>query len=67
MRSAVDVQAAHMAHFAAAVTLRRRFFSIAGRLTRSARGLTLYLPERWPWAEKFIRALARLQAIPPPA
>ena len=30
-------------------TLRRRFFSIAGRLTRSARRLTLHLPQRWPW------------------
>ena len=30
-------------------TLRRRFFSIAGRLTRTARRLTLHLPQRWPW------------------
>ena len=29
-------------------TLRRRFFSRAGRLTRSARRLTLHLPQRWP-------------------
>ena len=48
-------------------TLRRRFFSLAGRLTRSARRLTLHLPRRWPWAEKFSRALARLRAIPLPA
>ncbi len=27
-------------------TLRRRFFSMAGRLTRSARRLTLHLPQR---------------------
>ena len=27
-------------------TLRRRFFSLAGRLTRSARRLTLHLPPR---------------------
>ena len=47
-------------------TLRRRFFSLAGRLTRSARRLTLHLPDRWPWAEKFSRALARLRAIPTP-
>ena len=31
-------------------TLRRRFFSLGGRLTRSARRLTLHLPRRWPWA-----------------
>ena len=48
-------------------TLRRRFFSLAGRLTRSARRLTLHLPDRWPWAEKFSRAMARLRAIPLPA
>ena len=29
-------------------TLRRRFFSIAGRLIRSARRLTLHPPQRWP-------------------
>ena len=48
-------------------TLRRRFFSLARRLIRSARRLTLHLPERWPWAEKVSRALARRQAIPSPA
>ena len=45
-------------------TLRRRFFSLAGRLTRSARRLTLHLPQRWPWETQFSGALARLQAIP---
>ena len=29
-------------------TLRRRFFSLAGRITRSARRLTLHLPQGWP-------------------
>ena len=48
-------------------TLRRRFFSIAGRLTRSARRLTLHLPQRWPWEAQFSCALARLRAIPFPA
>ena len=48
-------------------TLRRRFFSLAGRLTRSARRLTLHLPQRWPWETQFSRALARLRAIPLPA
>jgi hypothetical protein len=45
-------------------TLRRRLFGLPGRLTRSARKVTLHLPTRWPWAEPFARALARLQAIP---
>ena len=48
-------------------TLRRRFFSIAGRITHSARRLTLHLPRRWPWKTQFSRALARLRAIPLPA
>jgi hypothetical protein len=48
-------------------TLRRRLFSLAGRLTRSARRVTLHLPTCWPWAEPFARALARLRAIPIPA
>ena len=48
-------------------TLRRRFFSLAGRLTHSARRLTLQLPQRWPWETQFSDALARLRAIPLPA
>ena len=47
-------------------TLRRRFFSIAGRLTRSARGLTLHLPQRLHWEDQFSRALARFRALPLP-
>ena len=48
-------------------TLRRRVFALAGRLTRSARRLTLHLPQRWPWETQFSRALARLRALPLPA
>ena len=44
----------------------RRFFALAGRLTRSARRLTLHLPQRRPWETQFNRALARLRAIPRP-
>jgi hypothetical protein len=46
-------------------TLRRRFFSLPGRLTRSARRLTLHLPIRWPWATAFSAALLKLRALPP--
>ena len=46
---------------------RRRFFALAGRITHSARLLTLHLPKRWPWEKKVTRALARLRAIPLPA
>ena len=45
----------------------RRLFSLAGWLTRSARRLTLHLPQRWPWENQFSRALARLRALPLPA
>ena len=48
-------------------TLRRRVFALVGRITRSARRLTLHLPQRWPWETQFSRALARLRAIPLPA
>ena len=47
--------------------LRRRLFSLAGRLTRSARRLTLHLPQRWPWENQFSRALARFRALPLPS
>ena len=47
-----------------AKTLRRRLFGLVGRLTRSARRITLHLPARWPWAAEFTAALARFRAIP---
>ena len=65
---AVQVLAHNLARWAARIglgeqvvttkTLRRRFFSMVGRLTRSARRLTLHLPRRWPWETQFSRALA---------
>ncbi len=48
-------------------TLRRRVFALLGRLTRSARRLTLHLPKCWPWEAQFSRFLTRLRAIPIPA
>ena len=44
-------------------TLRRRHLRTPGRTTRSARKLTLHLPEHWPWAEQFNNSLARLRTI----
>ena len=74
---AVQVMAHNLARWAARIglgeqlvttkTLRRCFFSIAGRLTHTARRLTLHLPQRWPWETPFSCALARLRAIPLPA
>ena len=48
-------------------TLRRRLFSLAGRITRKARRLTLHLPRGWPWENRFSSALAQLRALPFPS
>jgi len=45
-------------------TLRRRYLTLPGRITRSARRATLHLPARWPWRTSFTQALARLPAMP---
>ncbi len=47
-------------------TLRRRFFSPAGPITRKARGLIPHLPRSWPRKTRFACALARLRALPLP-
>jgi Transposase DDE domain group 1 len=47
-----------------AQTIRRRYLTLPGRITCSARLATLHLPARWPWRERFTQALARLRAIP---
>jgi len=46
-------------------TLRRRLLTIPGRVTRTARTVTLRLPARWPWETEFLTALERLRAVPP--
>ena len=56
---AVQVMAHNLARWTARIglgertvttkTLRRRVFALVGRITRSARRLTLHLPRRWPW------------------
>jgi hypothetical protein len=71
---AVQVMAHNLARWTARIglgagivttkTLRRRLFGLPGRLTRSARRLTLHLPARWPWAMGWGAALIRLRAIP---
>ena len=48
-------------------TLRRRFFSLAGRFTRKARRLILHVPQGWPWQNQFSSALPRLRALPLPS
>ena len=44
-------------------TLRRRHLRTPGRLTRSARKLTLHLPTRWPWAQQFTNSLTQLRSV----
>jgi hypothetical protein len=44
-------------------TIRRRLITVPGRLTRTARTVTLRLPARWPWQTAFLTALKRLRAI----
>ena len=74
---AVQVMAHNLARWTARIglgelvvttkTLRRRFFSLAGRITRKARRLTLHLPKGWPWENQFSHALERLRALPLPS
>jgi len=45
-------------------TLRRRLLTVPGRITRTARTVTLRMPARWPWHTQFLTALARLRALP---
>jgi hypothetical protein len=71
---AVQVMAHNLARWTARIglgsgivttkTLRRRLFGLPGRLTRSARQVTLHLPERWPWAIGWAVGLNRLRVIP---
>ena len=44
-------------------TMRRRYFALPDRITTSARKLTLHLPTRWPWAERFLAALDALRCV----
>jgi hypothetical protein len=70
---AINVMAHNLARFSTRLglgdtlitteTLRRRYLSVPGRITRSARRRTIHLPTRWPWAQRFEDALRRHRAI----
>jgi len=45
-------------------TIRRRVYTVAGRLVRTGRRVILRLPRRWPWASQILAALNRLRALP---
>jgi len=49
---------------ATAATLRRKVFTMPGRLVHTGRRRRLRLPASWPWAEAISTALASVHAIP---
>jgi hypothetical protein len=49
---------------ATAATLRRKVFTMPGRLVHSGRRRHLRLPKSWPWADAITTALTRIHAIP---
>jgi len=61
---AVALLAGHDLARATAATLRRKVFTMPGRLVRSGRRHRLRLPADWPWADTIRTALHRIQAIP---
>ena len=70
---AINVMAHNLARFSTRLglgdtlitteTLRRRYLSVPGRITHSARRRTVHLPTRWPWAKRFEDALRRHRAV----
>ena len=48
-------------------TLRQRFCSLAGRITRKARLITLHLLKGWPWQDQVNSSLVKLRTLPLPA
>ena len=45
-------------------TVRALLLGVPGRLVNRAGRLLLRLPERWPWASTFLRAMTHLHALP---
>jgi PII-like signaling protein len=45
-------------------TVRTRVLAIPGRLVNRSGRVVLRLPERWPWASTFTRALGRIRNLP---
>ena len=46
-------------------TIRRKFLTVPGRLTRRSRRMQLHLPTAWPWATEWSACFDRLRALPP--
>ena len=47
-----------------AKTIRRKFISLPGRITQSARRRHLHLPTHWPWATQWSECFERLAKLP---
>ncbi len=52
---------------ATTATIRRTLIHVPARLARSARRITLHLPEAWPWQTAFDRLFTATHAPPPAA
>jgi hypothetical protein len=52
---------------ATTATIRRTLIHVPARLARSARRITLHLPEAWPWQTAFDRLFTTTHAPPPAA
>jgi hypothetical protein len=46
-------------------TIRRHLINLAGRISRHARGVTVHLPEHWPWQFPWQQLFATAHAPPP--
>jgi len=46
-----------------AKTIRRKFITVPGRLTRRSRRAQLHLPTQWPWATEWSACFDRLRAL----
>jgi DDE family transposase len=49
---------------ARAATVRRHLVNVAGRVARHARGITIHLPEHWPWQRPWGRLFAAAHSPP---
>jgi Transposase DDE domain group 1 len=45
-------------------TIRRHLINLAGRIARHARGITVHLPEHWPWQDPWRRLFTATHAPP---
>ncbi|RZB14158.1 IS1380 family transposase [Streptomyces sp. F001] len=64
---AADALASAFHARATTATIRDHLINVPARLARSARRLTLHLPERWPWSEDFSQLFRAAHAPPPTA